>query len=204
MKAWVQSFGAKATVESPPELRREIEKNTGDVEELYEHDLTNTLTERRQREEVEQGRVESATRRLDTSRKTHWGQPGMRRMTFEDFFRSASGQDRRPYPFQRRFAEAETLPTLRIPTGLGKTATVILGWLYRLGIAGEETRKATPPRLVYCLPMRTLVEQTRRRYELWLETLAEEDRGPRRRRCPLVDGASPRDDGTRIQNRMPF
>jgi hypothetical protein len=35
-----------------------------------------------------------------------------------------------PYPHQRRLAEGEPLPQLlNFPTGTGKTAAVILGWL---------------------------------------------------------------------------
>ncbi|MCP9448558.1 MAG: hypothetical protein NNA21_00650 [Nitrospira sp.] len=48
-----------------------------------------------------------------------------------------------------------------VPTGLGKTAMVVLGWLWRRRFhPNEEIRKTTPRRLVYCLPMRVLVEQT--------------------------------------------
>ena len=43
----------------------------------------------------------------------------------------------------------EKLPrVLQVPTGTGKTAAVILGWLYRRRFAGESVRKQTPRRLV--------------------------------------------------------
>ncbi|MGB3919919.1 hypothetical protein, partial [Methanothrix sp.] len=53
---------------------------------------------------------------------------------FDSFFRAATGGDKgyAPYPFQRRFAISKDLPEiLVIPTGMGKTDAVILGWLWR-------------------------------------------------------------------------
>ena len=48
----------------------------------------------------------------------------MRSSGFDEFFKKATG--RSPFPFQRRFAEAASLPQLvHVPTGLGKTAS---GW----------------------------------------------------------------------------
>lgn len=77
---------------------------------------------------------------------------------FETIFRRATGSQ--PYPFQVRFAQR--LPALvRVPTGLGKTAMAMLGWLWRRRFAEAAIRAATPRRLVYCLPMRALVEQTK-------------------------------------------
>ena len=78
---------------------------------------------------------------------------------FADWFKRATGNE--PYPYQTRFAYEGTLPELvDVPTGMGKTAMAVLGWLWRRRVAEEEVRKATPRRLVYCLPMRVLVEQT--------------------------------------------
>ena len=88
-------------------------------------------------------------------------------MNFEEFFRTATitssePDGRKPYPYQERFAEGDSLPELlNVPTGVGKTATAILGWLYRRRFHDENVRQMTPRRLVYCLPMRVLVEQTR-------------------------------------------
>jgi len=96
---------------------------------------------------------------------------------FLEFFRTATHDDsspegHKPYPFQTRLATAKELPELiDIPTGLGKTDAVVLAWLWRRRFAGEETRAATPRRLVYCLPMRTLVEQTRDKAKMWLKNL---------------------------------
>lgn len=47
---------------------------------------------------------------------------------FEQWFKQATGHD--PYPFQVRFACDPTLPELvDVPTGMGKTAMAVLGWL---------------------------------------------------------------------------
>jgi CRISPR-associated endonuclease/helicase Cas3 len=74
-----------------------------------------------------------------------------------------------PFPYQERLAVAEELPILLdVPTGAGKTASVVLGWLWRRLYAEDEIKKQTPRRLVYCLPMRTLVEQTYAEVESWL------------------------------------
>ena len=92
-------------------------------------------------------------------------------MDYAGFFTSATGHE--PYPYQTKVAERNELPVLlKIPTGAGKTETAILGWLYRYFHHPEAVvRSATPRRLVYCLPMRTLVEQTAKRVGDWLEML---------------------------------
>lgn len=49
---------------------------------------------------------------------------------FIQWFQQATGHA--PFPFQVRFACDEALPQLvHVPTGLGKTAMVVLGWLWR-------------------------------------------------------------------------
>lgn len=89
-------------------------------------------------------------------------------MDFAAFFTHATGAP--PYPYQVRFAESDELPDLlAVPTGAGKTATAILGWLYRRRF-GDPAR--TPRRLVFCLPMRTLVEQTVAVAQTWLTRLS--------------------------------
>lgn len=81
------------------------------------------------------------------------------RESFERWFERLTGNE--PLPFQRRLAESERLHRLlRIPTGLGKTEALLAGWLWRRRFSEESTRRLTPRRLVYCLPMRVLVEQT--------------------------------------------
>lgn len=97
--------------------------------------------------------------------------------TFQDFFARASGDP--PFPYQRVFAEGATLPDLLVaPTGAGKTATVVLGWLWRRRFHPDPTvRAGTPRRLVFCLPMRTLVEQSTRASQGWLERVGLGDVG---------------------------
>jgi len=89
---------------------------------------------------------------------------------YEEFFTAATGVE--PFEYQRRLAEAERWPdTLEAPTGSGKTEALVLAWLWRRCCAAPEVRRRTPRRLVYCLPMRVLVEQTRDRIVRWLGAL---------------------------------
>jgi CRISPR-associated endonuclease/helicase Cas3 len=91
-------------------------------------------------------------------------------MNFNEFFRSAAGTA--PYAYQSAFAAAPTLPDLlEAPTGSGKTATAVLGWLWRRLHGTSEQRAEAGRRLVFCLPMRTLVEQTERAARKWRENL---------------------------------
>src|SRR6185437_8326813 len=57
------------------------------------------------------------------------------------------------------------------PTGSGKTATAVLGWLWRRRHGTPEQRAEAGRRLVFCLPMRTLVEQTERAALTWRKNL---------------------------------
>jgi len=92
---------------------------------------------------------------------------------FETFFKQATGCT--PFPYQRHFATAEILPQLiDVPTGAGKTAAVILCWLWRRRFAAAPVGQGTPRRLVYCLPMRTLVEQTETAARTWLRNLGRD------------------------------
>lgn len=77
--------------------------------------------------------------------------------TYEDFFRAAF-DGRAPFDYQKRLAVEAELPSLvHVPTGSGKTAAVLGAWLWRrMTKPGSVGR-----RLIYCLPMRTLVEQTK-------------------------------------------
>jgi CRISPR-associated endonuclease/helicase Cas3 len=89
---------------------------------------------------------------------------------FDEWFATASG--RVPYAYQRVFAEAPRLPDLlEAPTGSGKTATAVLGWLWRRRHGTQEQRLEAGRRLVFCLPMRTLVEQTERVVREWCSNL---------------------------------
>jgi len=76
--------------------------------------------------------------------------------TYDDFFRAAF-DGRTPFDYQRRLATEAELPSLvHVPTGAGKTAAVLGAWLWRRLTTPESVGR----RLIYCLPMRTLVEQT--------------------------------------------
>jgi len=88
-------------------------------------------------------------------------------MNYKEFFAKAS-DGRVPFHYQTRLADAAWPDVLEIPTGLGKTAAVVLAWLYKRVHLQDP---ATPRRLVYCLPMRVLVEQTHRECERWLRQL---------------------------------
>ncbi|GAB6167480.1 hypothetical protein JCM19992_34800 [Thermostilla marina] len=90
--------------------------------------------------------------------------------SFKQFFVQAIGEC--PLPYQERLACGKELPRLLdIPTGLGKTAAAVLAWVWRRRFAEESIRKHTPRRLVYCLPMRVLVEQTFAETVRWLDRL---------------------------------
>lgn len=83
--------------------------------------------------------------------------------TFSTWFASATAADGRPghppHPWQQRLAEDDQCRDrlIRIPTGLGKTLGVLLAWTYHR-LHRQDAR--WPRRLVWCLPMRTLVDQT--------------------------------------------
>ncbi len=96
-------------------------------------------------------------------------------MTYAKFFKRATGFP--PYPYQAALAESRDLPVLlRVPTGAGKTEAAVLGRLYRrFEHPDDAVCDSTPRRLVYCLPMRTLVEQTVERVEKWVENLGIAD-----------------------------
>lgn len=116
---------------------------------------------------------------------------------FAEFFSAAFTDYRQPYDYQCRLAcgpeatkeKQETLQhgtscqsqLINIPTGLGKTAAVVMAWLWNR-VARDDER--WPRRLVYCLPMRTLVEQTRDETRKWINKLVDAgliptDRKPR-------------------------
>ena len=96
-------------------------------------------------------------------------------MDYKTLFVTAT--DHQPYPYQAEVANRDRLPALlRVPTGAGKTEAAILGWLYRYFYHPEpQVRSATPRRLAYCLPMRTLVEQTAARVKDWIRRLDRAD-----------------------------
>ena len=105
---------------------------------------------------------------------------------FQQAFQRARAESQSPYAYQCRLAggpEANSegnfsngtrcqSQLINIPTGPGKTAGVVLAWLWnRVGQPDPSARSLWPRRLVYCLPMRTLVEQTERDVRQWLGDL---------------------------------
>lgn len=111
-------------------------------------------------------------------------------LTYRAVFQQAFGgaADVAPYAYQCRLAGGADAGTdgrfahgtdgnsrlIEIPTGLGKTAGVILAWLWNRRLqADEKARAHWPRRLIYCLPMRTLVEQTAKNVSDWLERLQD-------------------------------
>lgn len=96
-------------------------------------------------------------------------------MQFDEFFRQATRFESNPYDYQRRLASDAWPDLLDVPTGLGKTAAVVLAWLWKRGWRSGgregEPEADTPRRLVYCLPMRVLVERMERKVRAWLHRL---------------------------------
>lgn len=84
---------------------------------------------------------------------------------FEEFFRRATGNP--PHGYQARLARDGLPEVIQAPTGAGKTG-VILAWLWR---RLQPDPGATPRRLVFALPQRTLVEQVAGQAQRWLENL---------------------------------
>lgn len=91
---------------------------------------------------------------------------------FAEFFQKAT--DHKPYAYQEKLAAADTIPdVIDLPTGSGKTDAAILAvWLW----GRYSGHRETPRRLVYCLPRRSLVEQTVERVRKWVGRLGLEDR----------------------------
>jgi CRISPR-associated endonuclease/helicase Cas3 len=90
--------------------------------------------------------------------------------TFRELSLNATGHH--PFGYQERLAAANSARiVLNVPTGAGKTAGAFLSWLWRRRFAPQDIRARTPRRLVYCLPMRVLVEQSRDAVNGWLEKL---------------------------------
>jgi len=89
-----------------------------------------------------------------------------------DIYRIAFDGPASPDRWQQDFGNDEWPDLLIAPTGSGKTAGVTLGWAsHRL-----RAPDATPRRLVWCLPMRTLAEQTAAEARSWFHRLQVIDR----------------------------
>jgi len=76
--------------------------------------------------------------------------------TFEKWFTILTRHGS-PWPWQADLAADPTCRNrlIRIPTGLGKTGGVLAAWSYHRLYRGDT---GWPRRLVWCLPMRVLVE----------------------------------------------
>jgi CRISPR-associated endonuclease/helicase Cas3 len=85
---------------------------------------------------------------------------------FDDFFKLVTDHPR--HAWQARLAQDSACRNrlIRIPTGFGKTAGVTVAWLWN---RVHEKKEDWPRRLVICLPMRTLVEQTERAVTDWID-----------------------------------
>ena len=89
----------------------------------------------------------------------------MSKTSFHDFFQRLATASTPPtaapaaHAWQAELAASSDCPDrlIRIPTGFGKTLGVLAAWLWNR-VEHEDPR--WPRRLVWCLPMRTLVEQT--------------------------------------------
>ena len=92
---------------------------------------------------------------------------GFRRHEYQ--LRLACGEcgERSEEEWQSGSSKCESM-LIEIPTGFGKTSAVVLAWLWNRVF---KQRDDWPRRLVYCLPMRTLVEQTHRNVGQWLDSL---------------------------------
>lgn len=117
-------------------------------------------------------------------------------MTYDDFFKQAYGarsdSQLSPFHYQRRLAlstfDEQSWPDLLdIPTGLGKTAAIVLAWLYKRLVLNDPK---TPRRLVYCLPMRVLVEQTQLQCQKWLQNLMQTTSNAANVRVTVLMGGS--------------
>ena len=94
--------------------------------------------------------------------------PRKNRLDGAAIYRIALGGEAHPDDWQQALMDEEWPEVLVAPTGSGKTAAVTLGWAaHRLRVPGT-----TPRRLVWCLPMRTLVEQTAGAVKDWFGRLA--------------------------------
>lgn len=91
---------------------------------------------------------------------------GMKMQEFALFFERATGYQ--PHGYQARIARDGLPAVVEAPTGTGKTG-VILAWLWRR--LSEQHGDATPRRLIYALPQRSLVEQVAGEARKWLANL---------------------------------
>ena len=90
-------------------------------------------------------------------------------MDFERFFFEATGHS--PYPWQATVARDGLPELIDVETGAGKTAGVVLGWLWRRLHMSRDGCGA-PSWLVLAFPMRSLVDQTSQTVKEWTAKVA--------------------------------
>ncbi len=100
-------------------------------------------------------------------------------MGYAEFFNSLTGNT--PFPWQERVAEGPWPEALDVPTGMGKTAGVVVAWLHKRLQSDPDTGR----RLVYCLPMRSLVRQVAEEAVSWCK-LAQPFFAEREKPAPRV------------------
>jgi CRISPR-associated endonuclease/helicase Cas3 len=97
------------------------------------------------------------------------------RHDYAEFFRRATGgaDGYAPHAYQVRIGTGTRLPDLvEIPPGYGKTAAIVLAWIWRrLYCPDPSVRAATPRRLIIALPMRSLTDQVAGQVAVWLDHL---------------------------------
>jgi len=91
-------------------------------------------------------------------------------MNYREFFANLTSISRKPHDWQSDLAAQEECSNrlIRIPTGFGKTHGVLAAWLWH---RMQQQDDRWPRRLVWCLPMRVLVEQTEQEAREALEKL---------------------------------
>ena len=115
-------------------------------------------------------------------------------MNTSTLYRQALGEGRNSDAWQVALT-TDTWPRVLIaPPGSGKTAVVTLGW------AAHRLRRPehTPRRLVWCLPMRTFVEQTAEAVRVWFGKMAADGQ----QELPPVAGGRARAHGRRGSRRL--
>jgi CRISPR-associated endonuclease/helicase Cas3 len=108
-------------------------------------------------------------------------------MTFDAFFQILTKYPRHDWQARLALDSVCRDRLIRIPTGFGKTAGVTVAWLWNRVYQRNDD---WPRRLVLCLPMRTLVEQTERAVQEWLNRAGL---GEQPRVYVLLGGLSPSD-----------
>ena len=91
-------------------------------------------------------------------------------LDFTDLFREIAGHEPRDYQVRlaERLAQGEPPSHLSVPTGMGKTLAVLIGWLYALAQDAEQVsrrrrRRVVPLRLHLVVGVPSSMTPSRRR-----------------------------------------